>query len=182
MALTRINNNSLSNVTAAGLPEGSVIQVVEALKTDRYTESVTARLYSSDVTGLSVTITPTSSTSKLLIIASVSASNSQSAYRWAFGIFRDGSLSSLAGDAVGSQTSTTIGRIGQPTDTAALETRGFTGAVDAGSTGATTFSIRLLNVEGTTGNMYVNRSSAGTDANYITNAASSLVVMEIAGA
>jgi len=69
MALTKLNNQSLSAVTAAGLPAGSVLQVVEGayntqtdIPSTSYTDS-----------GLSVSITPTSTSSKILVITNVHA-------------------------------------------------------------------------------------------------------------
>jgi hypothetical protein len=65
MALTRINNNSLSAVTAAGIPNkpGSVIQVVHDTSLARV--SWTGTSYAA--VGLDATITPTSTSSKMLI-------------------------------------------------------------------------------------------------------------------
>lgn len=74
MALTRINNNSLSNVTSAGLPSGSVLQVKQGKLTTREGNSTTT--FAS--VGLSASITPTSTSSKILVMVSVnsiSASN-----------------------------------------------------------------------------------------------------------
>ena len=63
MALTRINNNSLSSVTAAGLPEGSVIQVVQQ-SLDSPADSTSTTMID---TGLSASITPSSTSSKILV-------------------------------------------------------------------------------------------------------------------
>jgi len=65
MALTRINNNSLSNVTAAGLPEGSVLQVVQESTTS--STEISSDTDFNDITGMSANITPTSTTSKILV-------------------------------------------------------------------------------------------------------------------
>lgn len=62
MALTRINNNSLSNVTAAGLPEGSVLQVVTGTFGKVSANEATTF---TDLAGLA--ITPTSTTSKIIV-------------------------------------------------------------------------------------------------------------------
>ena len=68
MALTRINNQALTNVTSAGLPSGSVIQVKTA------TSGTNGSTSSSTFTdgNPTVSITPTSSSSKILVIASIS--------------------------------------------------------------------------------------------------------------
>jgi len=69
MALTRINNNSLSSVTAAGLPEGSVIQVKSTSinpTTGDYTNNASFSVHPN----INVSITPSSSTNKILVMCS----------------------------------------------------------------------------------------------------------------
>ena len=75
MSITKLNNRSLTAVTA--LPSGvggKVLQVVSATKTD--TASSSSSSYA-DITGLSVSITPSSASNKILVIGDISgASNS----------------------------------------------------------------------------------------------------------
>tara|TARA_B000000557_G_scaffold167211_1_gene135885 strand:+ start:1577 stop:2056 length:480 start_codon:yes stop_codon:yes gene_type:complete len=80
MALTRINNQALANVTSAGLPTGSVLQVVSGTTTTQ--TSVTGSTFVD--TGLTASITPSSSSSKILIIASqqMASNNGGSAGSW----------------------------------------------------------------------------------------------------
>ena len=65
MALTKLNNQSLSAVTSAGLPNGTVLQVVEG-RSNASSFSPTALDTYQDI-GLSVTITPSSSSSKIFV-------------------------------------------------------------------------------------------------------------------
>ena len=66
MALTRINNQALSNLTfeKARMPAGSVLQVVQAVEDDslNYTDGNTEQI-------LTLTITPSSSTSKIMLMS-----------------------------------------------------------------------------------------------------------------
>ena len=64
MALTRINNQALTNVTSAGLPSGSVLQVKSS--TQDTWQALTTSF--ADVNGLSVSITPRDTNSKILIM------------------------------------------------------------------------------------------------------------------
>ena len=75
MAIITLNNNSLSSVTSlpAGVG-GKVLQVVQASHAGQVQNTTTT--YAD--TGLSVTITPTSSSSKILIIVSQAYENSRS--------------------------------------------------------------------------------------------------------
>jgi hypothetical protein len=63
MALTRINNQALTNVTSAGLPSGSVVQVVSSSNSTNTTLSHTS--YADRHTA---SITPKSSSNKVLVI------------------------------------------------------------------------------------------------------------------
>jgi len=79
MALTKINNNTLSAIT--GLPAGvggKVLQVVSTTKTDTTTVNINATTFV-DI-GLSVNITPSSSSSKIFVKASVTYSINNNTY------------------------------------------------------------------------------------------------------
>lgn len=73
MALTRISNQSLTSVTAlpAAITTGKVLQVQSTAKLDVFTTTSTSF---TDITGLSVSITPSSTSSKIFITASCSMS------------------------------------------------------------------------------------------------------------
>jgi len=63
MALIKLNNQSLTAVTSAGLPTGTVLQVVQGTTSTPYSMTTTY----ADV-GLSVNITPTTSNSNIFIL------------------------------------------------------------------------------------------------------------------
>ena len=79
MAITRLGPNQsvnlASNVTgtlpSGNLPAGSVLQVIQTVKTDDFTTTSTSF---TDVTGLSASITPSSSSNKVLVTASFCSS------------------------------------------------------------------------------------------------------------
>lgn len=68
MALTQVQGGMIlasgQSIPYAALPAGSVLQVVSATKTDAFSSSSTSMV---DITGLSVSITPKSATSKILV-------------------------------------------------------------------------------------------------------------------
>jgi hypothetical protein len=70
MPVSTIQNASLASgvPSAAKLPAGSVLQVVQTYKTDSFSTSSASY---TNVTGLSASITPTSATSKILVMVSV---------------------------------------------------------------------------------------------------------------
>ena len=63
MALTKLNNQSLTAVTSAGLPSGTVLQVKQTLITTGATITNTTYVDSA----LTVNITPSSTTSKIMV-------------------------------------------------------------------------------------------------------------------
>lgn len=100
-----ISTNSLTvanrNITKSSMPTGSVLQVVQAVKTDIWNTSSTTPV---DVTGMTATITPTSSTSKIMVRVNL---------KWS--IYGHGDIYLLRdstklyyGDAYGIQTQSTL--------------------------------------------------------------------------
>jgi hypothetical protein len=67
MALIKLNDQSLSAVTSAGLPSGTVLQVKFGKTSDAFSHTVTTANQYADVTGLSLTITPLSTNSTILL-------------------------------------------------------------------------------------------------------------------
>ena len=67
MSIIKPNNNTISAITAlpAAIPTGKVLQVVSTSKTDIFTTTSTSF---TDITGLTVSITPSASSSKIYII------------------------------------------------------------------------------------------------------------------
>ena len=80
MALSKIDSDSLNSgavtsaalasgvPTRAQLPAGSVLQVVQAVKTDAQSTTITSPV---DIAGLYVSITPSSTSSKILVMAKI---------------------------------------------------------------------------------------------------------------
>ena len=70
MAIIKPNNNTLSAITAlpAAIPTGKVLQVVNGVSTTKQSSSSTTH---ADVSGLSATITPASSSNKILVLVDV---------------------------------------------------------------------------------------------------------------
>ena len=84
MALIKLNNQSLSNVTSAGLPSGTVLQVKSVSHNTEYDITST----SGEDIGLSITITPTSSNSKFLLLGKVGCSGASGSFMGIL-LFRD---------------------------------------------------------------------------------------------
>lgn len=160
---------------------GMILQVVSTTKTDTFSASVGARpTISGAVTGLSVSITPTSASSKLLVLTSINSSSTSGNGNIYTHIFRDGSASDFRGDAAGSRQRAATG-LHIPTDNSAVNFSSPSFLDDAGSTATTTFDVRLSHSGSGTATVYINRSQIDTDDAVRGRSASSITVMEIAG-
>lgn len=145
--------------------------IEETIKTDTFTTTSASYV---DVTGLSVTITPQSTSSRILVMAIVNASATGSRTS-AFKLMR-GSTDLSLGDAGGARTQANAG--GASANSAAVDSRVLF-SVDAPATlSPVTYKVQVCN-PGTAGTVAVNRSSTDTDAAGSTRVISSIVVMEI---
>lgn len=169
---TGINATALSTgtVARARLPAGSVLQVVSATKTDTF--STTSTSYA-DVTGMSVSITPTSASSRILVQVMANVANS-GADMAMIQLVRD-STAICIGDAAGSRArATSTGSFTSSTMASAPIT-----FVDSPSTtSAVTYKIQMRVNSGTA---YLNRSGLDADNAAHPRTASTITVMEIAG-
>lgn len=95
MALIKLNNQSLSAVTSAGLPSGTVLQVKQGFFDEIGTYSGASY---QDLSGLSVSITPTSTLSTILVTCNVHCTLTSQHYSIAFKVLR-GSTAIGTGDA-----------------------------------------------------------------------------------
>ena len=178
MAITINGNGTVSGLTAApNLTTGKILQVKQTVKTD--TASTTSLNSYEDISGLSVSITPSSTNSKILVMADMRLStntNRNVVYR----LVR-GSTAIYVGDAASNRTQATGGiRI---TDDAKHEGQSETGIyLDSPSTtSATTYKIQWCQTYSAGGeSSYINRSYMDADSDDRQRYSSSITVMEIA--
>ena len=160
--------NLTGTVASGRMPAGSVLQVVHTAKTNTFvgTSTQTGVGYFIDVTGLSATITPLSSTSKILVIANMyfGSTTTSSGYQQSYRLKKSvGGVDSfpILGDAEGGRPRAT-GRVNNySTDTASSQYRMvmFNGTHQdtAGSTSSITYQAQLGGYSGSPV-VYVNRS------------------------
>jgi hypothetical protein len=154
---------------------GIVLQVVSTTKSDTFSTTSTSL---TDVTGLSVTITPSSTSSKILVIASVSMGTPNTNFAY-FNLLR-GSTALAVGDTSSGRPSATGMSFAGVSNEGILNVIPVTFLDSPSSTSALTYKIQIRCA--TSGNAYINRShrdSASTD--YDVRLASTITVMEIAG-
>jgi len=158
---------------------GTVLQVASAYKTDTQIISSAVPTFV-DVTGLSVTLTPTSSSSKFLCIWTVTAANGADQSHGYFRLVRNGTAIGLA-DTAGSRTSASSSIVNTSIAGQTL-TSSNTFLDSPSTTSAVTYKITSANNGAGSSNTLINRSSRDTDsANNDGRSTSSLTVLEIAG-
>jgi hypothetical protein len=158
-------------VPDANAPSGSVIQVVQAVKVD--TASTTSTSWS-DISGLSVSITPTSASNKVLVFVNVSASNDTGG-----GMVKlvRNSTDIAVGTATGSRTAASLGNYFDA-DLNSVRTDGITFLDSPSTTSSTIYKLQFR--IGTSGTMVVNRSFNDSDQAFTACTVSMITVMEIA--
>ncbi len=175
--------SSSSNTRVLTLPDTGnltlgktgILQVQSTTKTDVFSETVGESTFTG--AAMSVNITPSSASNKILVrvIASVSVANEQ---RLGIGIFKAGSIL-VQGDADGSKTRVTgQGNITDGNQRATTIAAEFLDT--AGGTSQITYDVRLLHAVGSNTAIYLNRT--GLDHNSIGyfRSVSTITAMEIA--
>ena len=166
-----------SIIPVAGVPTGGgggIIQIKNAIKTD--TQSTGASSNFVDITGLSVAITPTSSSSKILICCNITAGHSAVSNVFGFRLMR-GSTAIAVGDAAGNRRQWTFGEMTAYSNTNNT-THGVGGTfLDSPSTtSATTYKLQLYNKYNT---IYINRSGEDSNSENHGRGVSAITVMEV---
>ena len=169
---------------AAGLASesrGGVIQIRYVVKTDT---SSTSNQSFVDVSGLSVSITPTRSDSQILVTGHITGDGTQSSTRNNMRVKRTyGSTSSVfpaVGNSYGNRPQAILGFY-QGADDNTPMTSGY-GFIDApGTTQTVTYTWQFQEANGTSNSVYVNRSSSWTDSSSHMTGSSTIILMEISG-
>jgi len=153
---------------------GGIIQVVQTTKTDTFNTAATSF---TDITGLSATITPKFSTSKILFQYCVSYSH-RNCYAY-FQLVR-GSTPIFIADASSNRQRTTFGTWSNNDDGDYL-THLFSGLYldSPATTSATTYKVQTF--AQTSSSIWINRSKGDDDATYEPRQASNIILMEVSG-
>lgn len=172
MPVSTIQNASLASgvPSAAKLPAGTVLQVVSTIKTNLFSYNGSGY---QDVTGLSAVITPTSASSKILILASIVYATANTTYGTLCGlrVKRNSTLVGIGGEDFSSGTASVTAADNQ----SSYATVPIMFLDSPSSVSALTYQIQIAQRVGGSQTMYVNgaMSSGNTGS-------SSITVMEIA--
>lgn len=176
MAITLDGTSGITYPVTAGsasavqASSSKVFQVVQTIKTDTFTTTSGSL---TDLTGMSVAITPSSTSSTILVtftLGQVAVSGSASV---GFALLR-GSTVIGAGATAGSRILTSAGGL-LATDRGGSQS--FTFLDTPATTSATTYKLQIYINGGNTA--YVNRSATDSDSTTYTRTASTIIAMEI---
>jgi len=164
----------------AGATGGKILQVVSTAKTDTFSASVASGA-TSNVTGLSVTITP-SSTSSTIYLCGMVYGSSETLYYLSADITRNGT-NIINADSPGNRTPALVGprQDQDATDGGPFGMSPVSVAIidSPASTSALTYQVRVANTSGATRTMYVNRTTSDSNIDDAGRAISTLIAMEV---
>ena len=177
MSTLRFNtwqNTGGTEVANSTLGTGKILQVVSITKTDTFS---TTTISGAEITGLSATITPTSTSSKILSVCNVDIGSSADVFI-VLSLLRGGSAISVA-DTAGSRRISTVGRyLGTATTAGVTHASQTFSYLDSPSTlSSTTYSVEIGANSAAT--LYVNRGHDDTDAASRFRATSTITLMEV---
>jgi len=149
-----------------------ILQVISTTKTDTFSTTSTSYV---DVTGLSVSITPTSASNKVLVAFSVNGAGLYGQTQAPVQLVRDSTAIAI-GDTAGSRIRATLSLNAMPEVNAI--SNGSMNYLDApATTSATTYKLQMRSFGGQT--VVVNRSESDTDASSRMRVVSTITVFEV---
>ena len=206
MAITINGTGSITGLTAGGLPDGSVtaadietsldltgktvtlpsgtggkiLQVVSTTKTNA-TSSASAATYA-DISGMSVTIQPSSTNNKILIFGDLQICQDYGLNRVAIRLTGGNTSSYLSTISHGTAVAAAVGISTRVNDSYGMWPIPFSYLDSPNTTSSITYQVqwRQPNGNGTTHVVYLNYSNSGSDA-YSYVATSTITAVEVAG-
>jgi hypothetical protein len=160
-------------ITASNVPVGSVLQVVQTVKTDTYSAAPGNSWV--DITGLSVSITPSSASNKVMIFLSVHGSTGNLSY---IRLLRDSTAVGV-GETSGSRVSCTVGNFSHAGDTNRCYEWGTNFLDSPATTSAITYKLQVFCE--TSNTFFLNRSTGDQNNVVGFRPISQITAMEIKG-
>jgi hypothetical protein len=176
MALTKINNNTLSAVTTlpSAIDTGKIGQIVSTAKTDVFTTTSTSF---TDITGLTVNITPSASNSKIYIMSNFQGRTDSGSGYPVYRMLRDSTVINSGTGSIGSRVQAFVtmniynadNATGMSIATAFLDSPSTTSQV--------TYKIQMKSTGGN--DMGVGSVGGDSDSTHNARSASVITVMEV---
>ena len=175
LTATSITSGTLgagASVTNASLPDGHILQVVQTVFTGMFESTTTGTWVA--VTGMSASITPSSTDSKILIMVQSSSGCSTSTSNVSHTIYRGGTTALYLGDAAGSRI-----RVGAGLANPGAWAQANFSLIYLDSPSTTSATTYQLYSQGQNATWRINGNGEDYDATNQWRAASSITVMEL---
>jgi hypothetical protein len=158
-----------------------LVAVKNAIFTGTQTATSVAASANFAVTNLSITHTLAKSTNKLIISAYFGAAGStEGVGRVGLAVADDGTLINI-GNADGSRTRVgTGGKVNATSETSVVTMPALTFVYSPGDTASHTYTVRAINISGSSQNLFINRSDNDGNSGGTSRATSGLVIQEVA--
>jgi len=174
-----INGNGTITPTSAVNPTGSVLQVVQTIKTDTFSTTSSTNV---DITGFSVAITPSSTSSKILVAVNMGIiSGRQNSYPF-LTLLRGSTAVGVGTSGSGNRPNVSFGNFGFN----GPSTLGLTGGAASfqyldspNTTSSTTYKVQI-NSGYNSYQVEVNRANHDPDESFSPRSASTIIAMEVA--
>ena len=172
--MSQLKVNSI--VPVGGLPVGSnggIIQVKQTVKTDSFSSSSSSLV---DITGFSVSITPSSNSNKILIYVSIGIAANSTSSATCFALLRGSTnltSNTSGGFADTSNCFASVGGVGTSDNDRKTLSPSIMFLDSPSTTSATTYKVQMLSSSGSTG--FFNQWGQNTDQ----GAVSTITVMEV---
>jgi hypothetical protein len=165
--------SATGGIAASSMPVGSVLQVVQTVKTDTYSATPGASWV--DITGMSVSITPSSASNKVMVFFAVHGNTGNLSY---VRLVRDSTAIGV-GETSGSRVSCTVGNFSETGDGNRSFEWGTNFLDSPATTSSVTYKLQLLCE--TSNTFYLNRSRLDQNSTVGFRPISQITVMEIKG-
>jgi hypothetical protein len=192
MPITLNGSGTVSGISAGGLPDGiiqsadlatgvggKILQVVHDQKTDTASvDLATATWWSIYNAGLQVSITPSSASNKILLMAQVTFSEGTGQIYMLRFEKNGAEITDIIGDAAGSRTRSTS--LEDENASGSGKTTNLIAQVSAGDTNSRIYNVAIRHSSGLTRTVYLNRFYNDGDSTANGRAISTITAMEIA--
>jgi hypothetical protein len=179
MALV-LNSSSITGLASSGgfssRQTGEVLQVVSVNKVDTFSTATHGSWV--DITGMAASITPTSTSSKILVMVQLSIGGGGNNYGRGYGVKRGSTQLNLGTYGTGSPGSFGASTNFSGGDTGGIYTAPFIYLDSPSTTSSTTYQVELYADSRSITNTLINRTYGGTDVGGY--GASTITLMEIA--
>ena len=161
-------------LTTTSPKAGNVLQVVQTVKTNKFTTTSSSAV---DITGLSVAITPTSASSKILILTNINYGGETNVYG-ALYVLRNSTNVVVGTYPTGNQIAATFG-VGAPSDSYKIASASHIYLDSPNTTSAITYKVQAASTYNSL-QLTINAPFQTDNVSYIIGGTSTITVMEIA--